>query len=250
MKTPDKNRLVGNISIFVAKTFSGFNQNALKFLLPKWMNAFTGVFLRLAFGTLFFWIVGWIHPDKKESVTASNRWQLLLTGAVCVAGYMFTLLFGLTYTTPISSSIFIGLQASVVYIICLVMKTETFSWSKIFGIVLGIGGVAICICTQKSSDIASNPMLGNLFCCGSTILFSIYLIVEKRFLRRLSNATVSHCSRPLRKLDSHRGRNHELHPGTGPILLVADCKHPAHHRQCLSRGTLRIPYAQNLKSKD
>lgn len=241
MKTPAKNRLAGNIAIFVAKTFSGFNQNALKYLLPKWMNAFTGVFLRLAFGTLFFWFIGWIRPDKKEILTARDRWLLLLTGAVCVAGYMFTLLFGLTYTTPISSSLFIGLQASVVYVICLVMKTENFSWSKIFGIVLGIGGVTICIFTQKSSDIASNPMLGNLFCCGSTLLFSIYLIVEKRYLRRLSNATVSHCSCPLCQLDSHRGRNHELYPRTGPLLMVADRKHSAHHRQRLPRGTLRIP---------
>ncbi|MDE5869945.1 MAG: hypothetical protein K2H18_06905, partial [Muribaculaceae bacterium] len=36
-------KLIGNVSMFVAKTFSGLNENALKYLLPTWMNAFTGV---------------------------------------------------------------------------------------------------------------------------------------------------------------------------------------------------------------
>lgn len=185
------NRLVGNVSMLIAKTFSGLNENALKYLLPTWMNAFTGVVLRLGFGSLFFWVLGWVRPNKTEKITTRDRILLLLTGIIAVFGYMYTLLIGLTYTTPISSSIFIALQATVVYIICLVLRTDRLSWGRLLGIILGIGGALICILTQKTSDVASNPLLGNIFCLASTFLFSAYLVIEKKFLKRLSNATVS-----------------------------------------------------------
>lgn len=184
-------RLVGNVAMFVAKTFSGLNENALKYLLPTWMNAYTGVVIRLGFGSLFFWILGWVRPDKNEKVTAKDRLLLLLTGVIAVFGYMYTLLIGLTYTTPISSSIFIALQATVVYIICLILKTDRLSTGRLAGMILGIGGALICVLTQKHSEVASNPLLGNMFCLMSTILFSSYLVIEKKFLKRLSNATVS-----------------------------------------------------------
>ncbi len=191
MEVDKHGRVVGNVSMFIAKTFSGLNENALKYLLPTWMNAFTGVVLRLGFGSLFFWILGWVRRDKTERVTGRDRMLLLLTGIIAVFGYMYTLLIGLTYTTPISSSIFIALQATVVYIICLILRTDRLSTGRLIGIFLGIGGALICILTQKHSEVASNPLLGNLFCLLSTFLFSAYLVIEKKFLKRLSNATVS-----------------------------------------------------------
>ncbi len=184
-------RLKGNLSMFIAKTFSGINENALKFLLPHYMNAYSGVVLRLGFGSIFFWILGWIKKDKKEIIRWRDRWLLLLTGVVFVFGFMYTLLIGLTYTTPISSSIFICLQGTVVYIITVIIGTDRLSWGRVFGIILGVAGALVCILTQKQSDVASNPLLGNLCCLASTLLYAGYLVIEKIFLKRLSNATVS-----------------------------------------------------------
>ena len=186
-----RNSIVGNLSMFAAKTFSGLNENALKYLLPTWMNACSGVVLRLGVGSILFWILGWVRPDRNEKVSMRDRLLLLLTGMIAVFGYMYTLLVGLTYTTPISSSIFIALQASVVYIICLCLRTERFTPGRFAGILLGIAGALVCILTQKQDDVASNPLLGNIYCLISTFLFASYLVIEKIFLKRLSNATVS-----------------------------------------------------------
>lgn len=185
------NRLKGNIAMTVSKTFSGLNENALKYLLPMWMNAYTGVVLRLLFGSLFFWVLGVVR--RKESAPSSTRDKLLLfgTGMVFVFGYMYTLLLGLTYTTPISSSIFICLQPACVYLICLTLRTEVFSTGRVAGIIVGVGAALICILTQHQGETARNPLLGNIFCFASTLFYSGYLVIEKRFLRRLSNATVS-----------------------------------------------------------
>lgn len=184
-------KLKGNIMMFVAKTFSGLNQNALRYLLPNWMSAQTGVVLRLGFGTLFF-IVYELFVWKKFVLP---KWKdaliLLLTGLVFVFGYMWSLLEGLSYTTPISSSIFISLQPVFVFIICLIIKTEKATVKKVVGMVLGFGGALLCVLTQHSSDIASDPIKGDLLCLLGAFLFSCYLVTEKRYIPQLGSAMVS-----------------------------------------------------------
>lgn len=181
----------GNIYMFVSKTFSGLNQNALRYLLPRWMNAYSGVVLRLGAGALLFWILGFFTRKNPETVTWKDRGLLFLTGLVIVFGYMWTLLEGLTYTTPISSSIFISLQPVFTFIICLMLRTERLSLGKSIGILLGVGGALMIVLTQKSSHVATNPMLGNMLCLGGSILYACYLVIEKHYLKRLTNATMS-----------------------------------------------------------
>ncbi|MDE6555986.1 MAG: DMT family transporter [Duncaniella sp.] len=184
-------RLKGNLEMFTAKVFSGLNENALRYLLPTWMGALTGVVLRLGFGSLFFWVIGMFKHDKAPGASTRDIITLIGVGMFFVYGYMWTLLEGLSYTTPISSSIFISLQPVWVYIICLFLGTEKLSKGKVAGIVIGFAGALLCVLTQKSGAIASDPLKGNLFCLGSSVLFASYLVIEKRYLRRLTSATVS-----------------------------------------------------------
>ena len=184
-------KIKGNIAMLVSKVFSGLNENALRFLLPGYMSACTGVFLRVGFATAFFWLVGLFRRRKATAISPKQRWALLGLGFFCVFGYMYFLLKGLTYTTPVSSSIFISLQPVCVFLICLMIGREKATWMKVAGILLGAGGAAVCVLTQKTSDVASNPVLGNIFCASSTIVYSIYLILSKQLLRSIDNITVS-----------------------------------------------------------
>lgn len=186
-----KNLFRGNMEMTVAKIFSGLNQNALRYLLPRWMNAMSGVVLRLGAGAILFWLYGWINPKEKDNSTWKDRMQLLLIGIVFVFGYMWCLLKGLSYTTPIDSSIFISLQPIWVFIIALCLKTDRFTVSKAVGMALGVGGALVIVFTSKSSSVASDPLLGDALCLGGSMLYAVYLILSKRYLRRLSDATVS-----------------------------------------------------------
>lgn len=184
-------KLKGNLEMFSSKVFSGLNENALRYLLPTWMTAMSGVVLRLSFGTLFFWIWGLFTRHKAAPASLRDKLTLLGVGIIFVFGYMWTLLLGLTYTTPISSSIFISLQPVWVYIICLFLRTEHLSKGKVIGILVGFGGALLCVMTQHSGSVASDPFKGNMFCLASSVLFASYLVIEKRYLKRLSSATVS-----------------------------------------------------------
>lgn len=177
--------------MFVAKTFSGLNQNALRYLLPTWMSPQTGVVFRLGFGTLFFAIFEFFVRKKFRRPTWKEVGLLFAAGLIFVFGYMWTLLEGLSYTTPISSSIFISLQPVFVFIICLIIKTEKATWKKITGMLLGFGGALLCVLTQHSSAVASDPFKGNMFCLIGALLYSCYLVTEKRYIPSLGSAMVS-----------------------------------------------------------
>ncbi|MDE6339099.1 MAG: DMT family transporter [Muribaculaceae bacterium] len=184
-------RLKGNLEMFASKVFSGLNQNALRYLLPTWMGAITGVVFRLGFGSIFFWIWGFFTRNKFPKPTLRDVITLFFVGVIFVFGYMWCLLEGLSYTTPISSSIFISLQPVWVYIICLCLRTDQISWGKVIGMLIGFGGALLCVLTQHSSDIASDPLKGNMLCLGGSVLFAGYLVIEKRYLHRLGSAMVS-----------------------------------------------------------
>lgn len=181
----------GNIEMTVAKLFSGLNQNALRYLLPRWMDAGSGVVMRLGAGAALFWLYGWFNRREKDASTLRDRLELLGIGMVFVFGYMWCLLKGLTYTTPIDSSIFISLQPIWVFIIALCLHTEHFTSYKALGMALGVGGAVITVLTAKSPALASAPLLGDALCLGGSMLYAGYLVLSKRYLRRLSDATVS-----------------------------------------------------------
>lgn len=185
------NQLKGNLAMSVSKTFSGLNQNALKYLVPHWMSPYSGVVLRLTFGAAAFWITGLFARRKATPTTLRQRLMLFMLGALLMFGYMFFLLAGLKYTTPISSSIFISLQPVVVFIISAIFLHEKVTGMKIIGIAVGVCGALICILTQKTSAVASNPLLGAVLCMGSTITYSLYLIFSGKYISKIDNVTVS-----------------------------------------------------------
>lgn len=184
-------KLKGNILMFISKTFSGLNQNALRYLLPGWMSAQSGVVLRLGAGTLLFLIYRIIIGKKFPLPHFKDLAILILAGMFFVFGYMWTLLEGLTYTTPISSSIFISLQPVFVFIICLIIKTEKARAKKIIGMMLGFAGALVCVLTQHSSEIASDPLKGDLLCLLGALLYSCYLVTEKKYIPKYGSAMVS-----------------------------------------------------------
>lgn len=184
-------KLKGNIMMFVAKTFSGLNQNALRYLLPTWMSPQTGVLLRLGFGALFFAVFEIFVFKKYSRPSWKDAGILFVAGLILVFGYMWALLEGLSYTTPISSSIFISLQPVFVYIICLIIHTDSLTLKKVLGMVLGFGGALLCVLTQHSSVIATDPLKGNMFCLLGAFLFSCYLVTEKRYIPKYGSAMVS-----------------------------------------------------------
>ena len=180
--------LKGNLAMAVSRVFSGINVNALKFLLPLWIGSFTGVMFRYLVAGSLFWITGLFVKEDKASW--KDRIKLMALGAFCLYINMATYLVGITMTTPVSAAIFNALQPIIVFVAAMFTFGEKLTKMKFFGIVLGFAGAIVCIATQKSNEMATNPLLGNILCFISSAAYAFFLILGKELLERIGDITV------------------------------------------------------------
>ena len=181
-------KLEANLSMVASRVLAGLNMNALKFLLPLWLGALTGVTVRVTFAAVAFWITGCFVREA----TASKRQRVMLfcLGAFGLYGFMFCYLLGISKTTPVSSAIFNSMQPIWVFLISVFFLHERATMMKIIGIALGFGGALLCIFTQGSDDLASDALTGNILCMVSSVVFAIYLIVSKKLLQEVGVVTM------------------------------------------------------------
>lgn len=61
---------------------------------------------------------------------------------------------------------------------------------KVTGILIGLGGALLCILTQKSDDLASDALTGNILCLLSSVAYAVYLIASNRILKNVGVMTM------------------------------------------------------------
>lgn len=185
-----KNKKVeATLGMMAGKTFNGLNMNVLKYLMPVWIAPLSGVTLRCVVAAVCFWIMS-AFVKSEPRITGKERLSLFLLGALGIYGFMFFYLVGLSKTTPVSSSIFSSLQPIWVFLIAVFFFKERMGAMKVIGIALGLGGALLCILAQKSNDLASDALTGNLLCLCSSIVYAIYLVISKRLLKTAGVYTV------------------------------------------------------------
>lgn len=182
------NELKANISLFVARIFSGLNMNAMKFLLPVWIAPLECVLLRLLFGTLVFWVIGIF--EKPDTSSLSDRVKLFFLGGVAVYGYMALYAVGINLTTPISLAIFNAMQPIWVLILSAIFLREKITSDKTLGIIVGFSGALLCSLSQPDETLASNPLLGNMLGLICSICYAVYLLLSGSIVKRVGNMTM------------------------------------------------------------
>ncbi len=182
------NRIKGHSALFIARLFSGFNMNALKFLLPVWIAPLSCVTLRLLFGMLFFWTIGIF--EKPDTSSISDRVKLFFLGAIGVFGYMALYAIGLSMTTPVNLAILNSMQPIWVFILSAIFLGEKITCNKVLGISVGFLGAILCLLSQPDKELADNPLLGNLLGLSCSVCYAVYIILSGKILCRVSNMTM------------------------------------------------------------
>ena len=72
-------KLEANLSMVASRVMAGLNMNGLKYLLPLWLGALTGVTIRCVFAAVAFWLTGCFI--KEAAVTRKQRIMLFCLGA-------------------------------------------------------------------------------------------------------------------------------------------------------------------------
>lgn len=178
----------GSLALFTARVFSGLNVNALGFLLPMWIAPLSCVSLRLLFGAAVFWVVSIF--TKPENVPGKDVLKLVALGALGIFGYMSLYALSISLTTPVNFAIFNAMQPLWVVIVSAVLYRESVDSRKLLGLAVGFIGALLCILSEPSSAVASNPLLGNMLAIAASVIYAVYLVFSARMVGHLSSVVI------------------------------------------------------------
>lgn len=178
----------GVLALLAARTLSGLNVNAMSYLLPLWIAPLGCVTLRLVFGAMIFWVVSIF--SKPETVTIKDVLLMVALGALGIFGYMSLYSLSISLTTPVNFAIFNAMQPLWVIVVSAVIYHESISGHKLFGLAMGFAGAMLCILSEPAAGTASNPQLGNMLAVLSSVIYSIYLVLSSKLVKRLSSVTI------------------------------------------------------------
>lgn len=170
------------VSIIYGVTFT-----IAKDVMPKFIEPFGFIVLRVGGSVLLFWLVSFFGP--KEKIAISDFPRIIVAAFFGVALNMLTFFKGLSYTSPIMGAVLMVTTPMIVLILSAIIMKERMLKRKVFGIILGLTGTVSLILYGKSMINAPNEMLGNLLVFINAVSYGFYLIIVKKLMDKYNAFT-------------------------------------------------------------
>jgi drug/metabolite transporter (DMT)-like permease len=178
----------GHLALLAANVFFGLNMVVSKNLMngvvsPMGLNA-----LRFMAGASAFWALSlFMKPEK----VAKKDLLILLVGAVFGLMLNQTLFVeGLSRTSSVNASVISTTLPMVTMFISALILREPISFLKMLGVLVGGTGAVYLIMSSSQGAGHEGNLIGDLLSFGSTIAFSLFLVLTKPITQKYSAVTV------------------------------------------------------------
>jgi drug/metabolite transporter (DMT)-like permease len=176
------------VSVIYGVTFT-----LAKDVMPKYVDAYGFIILRVGGSTILFWLVWLISRQSKdvreEKIERSDYPRIIWTAFFGVALNMLSFFKGLSYTSPISASVIMVSTPMIVLVLSAIIIKERMRKRVIFGIILGLIGTAFLILYGKSVGNATNASLGNFLVFVNATSYGLYLVLVKKLMDKYNALT-------------------------------------------------------------
>ena len=174
---------------FTATTIYGLNHTIAKEIMPKYIEAFGLVQLRLLGAGLVFWIFSLFIP--KERIQKKDFKRIILASFFGMSFNMLMFIKGLSLSTPINSGILVTLTPVIILVLSAILLNEKITILKFCGIVLGFSGSIILIYNGgEFIKNAPNIALGNFMLLVNSISYGTYLVIIKPLIIKYNIITL------------------------------------------------------------
>jgi drug/metabolite transporter (DMT)-like permease len=170
------------VSIIYGVTFT-----IAKDVMPKYIDAYGFILLRVGGSMLLFWLVWLFMP--KEKIAINDFPRIIASAFFGVAFNMLTFFKGLSLTSPISAAVIMVSTPMIVLVLSAIIMKEHMKKRMIFGIFLGLIGTASLILYGKSIGDTSQSGLGNFLVLVNAISYGFYLIIVKKLMTKYNAFT-------------------------------------------------------------
>jgi len=179
------------VSIIYGVTFT-----VAKDVMPKYVEPFGFITMRVGGSMLLFWVVSFFEPlermrtgKAKEKIALEDFPRIVAAALFGVALNMLTFFKGLSYTSPIMGAVLMVTTPMIVLVLSAIIMKERMQKRKIVGIILGLAGTITLILYGKSMVNAPNATLGNLLVFINAVSYGFYLIIVKKLLDKYNAFT-------------------------------------------------------------
>jgi len=163
------------VSILYGVTFT-----IAKDVMPKFVDAFGFITMRVGGSMLLFWLVTLFV--KTEKIARKDFLRIIACSFFGIAFNMLTFFKGLSYTSPIMGAVIMVTTPMIVLVLSAIIMKDRLSFQKTTGILLGLAGTLLLILYGKSMVNASNAMLGNFLVFVNAVSYAFYLILVKKLM--------------------------------------------------------------------
>lgn len=163
------------VSILYGVTFT-----IAKDVMPKFVDAFGFITMRVGGSMLLFWLVTLFV--KTEKIARKDFLRIIACSFFGIAFNMLTFFKGLSYTSPIMGAVIMVTTPMIVLVLSAIIMKDRLSFQKTTGILLGLAGTLLLILYGKSMVNAPNAMLGNFLVFVNAVSYAFYLILVKKLM--------------------------------------------------------------------
>ena len=179
-----------NLDLVFANIFFGANFSFYVSLTRNYLD-FQQIFMLQVLSGAIFFIPFALFSKQSFRIRWRDAGNILVVTMLIVYGWMYMLLWGSSYTSPIDASIVTTTLPIVTMIVAAIYLKEPVTNKKVLGIFVGAMGAFILIMSSQTTGAGNGSLIGDLLCLLAQISFSIYLTVFKGLSQKYSPITLN-----------------------------------------------------------
>ena len=168
------------------KSFLAINYSAIKYFTA---NHYAGPFginiIRIGISLILFWILFLFkRPEKK--IDKKDIPAFLLCALTAIALNQMLFIKGLSFTFPIHAALLTLITPIFITILAARMLKEKITFTKTFGLLLGVVGAVLLISNRGIGAPGENALLGDFLVILSAFAYTFYFILVKPLMNKYS----------------------------------------------------------------
>lgn len=176
----------GHLAALAVYVIFGINPNCSKAIVPEYIHPEVFTALRMLFGTVVFWLLGFF--SSKEKVDKSDM-KLLVVGGVVLAATLLAFNEAFKFTSPCYLSLISATSPLFVMLMAAIFLKEPVSWRKSAGVGVGFCGALFIVLFSWKIDANATPM-GLTLCFANILFYATYLLLTRTISKKYSPITM------------------------------------------------------------
>ena len=177
-----------NLDLVFANIFFGANFSFYVSLTRNYLD-FQQIFMLQVLSGAIFFIPFALFSKQSFRIRWRDAGNILVVTMLIVYGWMYMLLWGSSYTSPIDTSIIATIVPVLTMVLATLFLREPITWLKAGGVLLGCGGALLLILVSRHGTGGTSSVAGDVLCVISAVSYATYLTAFRNVIVKYSPVT-------------------------------------------------------------